>query len=140
MRLFFLILSLFFSCHLYAQDIVGVGSTLIGLKKLTDNLSFSIISVPPTNTLHWKITRNKGITNTGLDYITAGDMVLPGEQYAYYWDKEKKIFWFATVRTLLHMDVSDWTAVKSVTRSTKGFYSYHDLPPIFRNNVAAILK
>jgi len=72
--------------------------------------------------------------------MTAGEAVLPGEKYAYYWDPEQRIFWFATVRSIFRGDFSDWAATRSVTRSTKGLESYEDLPPAFRDNVRKVLE
>jgi len=140
MKLPILILSLVLPYCAYAQEISGIGSSPMQPQRLTDELSFSVISQPPANTLHWKITRDKKISEKGADSSTSGEAVLPGEKYTYFWDQENKIFWFSTVRALLRMDISDWASTKSVTRSTKGFESYEDLPSVFRDNVRKILE
>ena len=140
MKLPILILFLIFPYCVYSQEISGIGSSPMQAQRLTDELSLSVISQPSTNTLHWKIVRDKKISEKGADSTTAGEAVLPGEKYTYYWDKEKRIFWFSTVRALLRMDVSDWASTKSVARPTKGFESYEDLPSAFRDNVRKILE
>jgi hypothetical protein len=125
---------------MYAQEISGIGSSPMQPQELTDELSFSVISQSPANTLHWKITRNEKIITQGPDSTTAGEAVLPGEKYAYYWDKDTGMFWFATVRAILKMDVSHWGSTTSMTRSTNMYESYDDLPHVFRANVDRILK
>jgi hypothetical protein len=135
-----LILSLFLPCSIYAQEISGIGSSSMQPQVLTAELSFSVISQPPANTLHWKITRSKKNLTQGPDSTTAGDAVLPGEKYAYYWDKDTRIFWFATIRAILKMDVSHWDSTTSVSRSTSMYDSYEDLPLVFRANVDRIAK
>ena len=121
------------------QEISGVGSSEMQPQQLFDGLFFSVISKSPSNTLHWKLTKGSGSA-------MAGEAALPGEKYAYYFDKEKKMFWFATARTISSMDVSGWTSTQILSRgggfrgSTEGFESYDDLPPTFRDNIRRILN
>ena len=133
-----LILFLFVTCNSYAQEISGIGAAPMQPQELTDELSFSVISQAPANTLHWKITRNKKIISQGPDSKTAGDEVLPGERYAFYWDKDTRVFWFATIRAILKIDLSHWGSTTSVSRSTNMYESYKDLPLVFRANVDRI--
>jgi hypothetical protein len=122
-----------------AQEISGVGSSEMQPQELTDGLFFSVISKSPSNTLHWKLTKGSGSA-------MAGEVALPGEKYTYYFDQEKKIFWFATVRAISSMNVSGWTSTQisskggGIRGSTEGFESYDDLPPTFRDNIRRILK
>ena len=135
-----LILSLFLPCSIYAQEISGMGSSSMPPQVLTDELSFSVISQPPANTLHWKITRSTKNLTQGPDSRTAGEAVLPGEKYVYYWDKDTQMFWFATIRAILKMDVSHWGSTTSVSRSTNMYESYDDFPLVFRANIDRILR
>jgi hypothetical protein len=121
-----------------SEEISGVGSSEMQPQELADGLFFSVISKRPSNTLHWKLT--KGTSST-----MAGQGALAGEKYAYHWDREKKIFRFATARNIDWMDVSEWTfatlqSKHSGIKSIEGFESDADLPPKFRDSIRLILK
>jgi len=133
-----LILSLLFPSCLLAEGISGIGDSEMAPQSLTKELSFSVISKDPTHTLHWKLAQ-------GSSTVTAGEEVLPGEKYAYYWDPEKKVFWFATLRSISRMGLSGWTPERTVLKDNKirtiqGFESDEELPAAFRENIRTILK
>lgn len=136
----FLILTLFFAAPAMAQEISGVGSSPMHARKLTETLSFAVIEKPPANTLHWQITRDKSRSDSGVDQSTAGESSLPGESYAYYWDKKKSVFWFATVRTVTRMDLSAPVTTNSEITTIQGFEHIEGLPAAFREDVKKMLR
>lgn len=136
----FLILTLLLAASAIAQEISGVASFPMQPRKLTEILSFAVIEQQPENTLHWQITRDKANSSEGVDTITAGEGALSGESYAYYWDKEKSIFWFATVQTVTKMDLSDPASTKSVITSMPGFENIEGIPAAFQEDVKKILS
>jgi hypothetical protein len=130
------------SASALAEDFCGVGSTPLSARAIGDNVTFSVVALPPDNSLYWRMVRDRSGEKLDPDKstLTAGEAVKAGERYAYYWDSAHSILWFATRRSLMKLDLTDWKSTKSLSRGTAGYESFEDLPDQFRREIPKVLE
>jgi len=107
-----------------------------------DRVTFSVVALPPDNSLYWRIVRDRMGEKFDPDRrtITSGEAVKAGERYAYYWDSAHSILWFATRRSLMKLDLTDWKSTHCLYRGIAGYEGFEDLPDKFRREIPKVLE
>ena len=137
-----LFLAVLTSCHQRATDFGGMATGPVEGIPLSQKLTFSIRPDPKSKDLLGVVERTDG--QTGLQSLTTGESARPGEKFAYYWDADTEILWFATKRMVKKIQLKDLLATpsstKSYTRPIPTADEFDDIPAVMRTYILEISK